>query len=123
MVPGAPAADAPVRDGGRERWWLELLGGEFRAVYFAALDPAQAARDVATLRDVLGGAGGVVAVGEVGPATVRDEQGLLRQRYDASPGTLYLMRPDQHVAARWRRWSAEDVAAALRRAQGVEHAA
>jgi 3-(3-hydroxy-phenyl)propionate hydroxylase len=123
MVPGAPAADAPVREGGRERWWLDLLGGEFCAVYFAAADAAQAARDVATLRDVLGGVGRVVAVGMEAPATVRDDEGQLRQRYDASPGTVYLVRPDQHVAARWRRWSAEEVVAALHRAQGVEHAA
>jgi 3-(3-hydroxy-phenyl)propionate hydroxylase len=123
MVPGASAADAPVREGGRERWWLDLLGGEFCAVYFAAADAAQAARDVAALRDLLGGAGRVVAVGAAAPATVRDDDGLLRQRYDASPGTLYLLRPDQHVAARWRHWSDDDVATALRRAQGVEHAA
>jgi 3-(3-hydroxy-phenyl)propionate hydroxylase len=113
----------PVREGGRERWWLDLLGGEFCAVYFAAADAAQAARDVAALRDLLGGAGRVVAVGAAAPATVRDDDGLLRQRYDASPGTLYLLRPDQHVAARWRHWSDDDVATALRRAQGVEHAA
>jgi 3-(3-hydroxy-phenyl)propionate hydroxylase len=38
------------------------------------------------------------------------------QRYDGQPGTVYLIRPDQHVAARWRRFDAAAVRAALQRA-------
>src|SRR5690606_34406217 len=34
-------------------------------------------------------------------ARVVDEQNLLAQRYDALDGTCYLIRPDQHIAARW----------------------
>ena len=44
--------------------------------------------------------------------------GLLFQRYDARPGTTYLVRPDQHVAARWRALDVEAVRAALGRALG-----
>ena len=47
---------------------------------------------------------------------LRDCEGLLRQRYDGRPGTCYLLRPDQHVCARWRRFDADDVRAAIRRA-------
>jgi 3-(3-hydroxy-phenyl)propionate hydroxylase len=47
---------------------------------------------------------------------VQDAEGLLAQRYDAQPGTVYLIRPDQHVAARWRRFDAAAIRAALRRA-------
>jgi 3-(3-hydroxy-phenyl)propionate hydroxylase len=39
-------------------------------------------------------------------------------RYDGQPGTVYLLRPDQHVCARWRKLDAAKVRAALARATG-----
>ena len=45
-------------------------------------------------------------------------QGLLAQRYDGRPGTVYLVRPDQHVAARWREFDEDQIQAALRRCLG-----
>jgi 3-(3-hydroxy-phenyl)propionate hydroxylase len=47
-----------------------------------------------------------------------DAEGLLAQRYDGRPGTVYLIRPDQHVAARWRAFDAAAVQAALARCLG-----
>ena len=62
----------------------------------------------------------VSAVGSVVPSTklttLVDRDGLVTRRYDLRPGTVYLLRPDQHVCARWRRASGESVQAALRRA-------
>ena len=50
-----------------------------------------------------------------------DAQGLVRQRYDAAPGTVVLLRPDQHVCARWRTMPTGDVIlAAMREALGHE---
>ena len=31
-----------------------------------------------------------------------DAQGWIAKRYDGKAGTTYLLRPDQHVVARWR---------------------
>ena len=51
-------------------------------------------------------------------AVVRDSEGCLAKRYDAQPGTAYLIRPDQHIAARWRAVNTDAVAAAVNRATG-----
>lgn len=47
-----------------------------------------------------------------------DPTGLCAQRLDASPGAAYLVRPDQHLCARWRAYDAGKVAAARARALG-----
>jgi 3-(3-hydroxy-phenyl)propionate hydroxylase len=99
MVPGAPAVDAPLAGGG---WLLRRLSGRgFAALVFDGDGSA-----------VVGGSDGLVPVDIVQlPCT-----GLAAERYDAKPGTVVLLRPDQHVCARWRAASAADVAAALKRA-------
>jgi 3-(3-hydroxy-phenyl)propionate hydroxylase len=45
-----------------------------------------------------------------------DAQGWMARRYDAQPGTTYLLRPDQHVAARWRQLQPAQVQQAVARA-------
>ena len=100
--PGAPASDAPL-DGG---WLLDRLGGRFQllAIDVAAPDRVESNGVIAeTLR--LG--------------VARDPSGALAERYlGAAPGALYLIRPDQHVAARWTGYDAANVTAALDRAIG-----
>jgi 3-(3-hydroxy-phenyl)propionate hydroxylase len=124
MAPGSTAVDAPVRIGNRSAWLLEQLRGGFHGLYFAngPLSPPQ----VAALRELRAAAVPVHLLAIVGPAaasasdmpTLIDTDGLIAKRYDGTPGTLYLFRPDQHVAARWRRFDPGAVTAALRRATG-----
>ncbi|MFM8465748.1 MAG: FAD-dependent oxidoreductase, partial [Burkholderiaceae bacterium] len=45
-----------------------------------------------------------------------DLQGLAFDRYDATDGSCYLARPDQHVAARWRETEVSRIVAAVARA-------
>ncbi|TPG49527.1 FAD-dependent oxidoreductase [Roseomonas nepalensis] len=101
MVPGAPALDAPLAGGD---WLLRHLGGGFVLLHFGEAAPAPPAT-VPPLR--------VLAV-----TAAADAEGLAARRYDARPGTTYLIRPDQHVCARWRRFDPEAVRAALDRATG-----
>jgi 3-(3-hydroxy-phenyl)propionate hydroxylase len=120
MVPGAPAADAPVTGPG-SRWFLDYLHGTFTLVAFGAVVPPDAAallhRNPIRCRVVQ-----VVADGPEPHAdsqvAIADASGLLTKRYDARPGTCYLFRPDQHVCARWRRFDLDAVSAALARATG-----
>ena len=48
-----------------------------------------------------------------------DPAGLAAQRYDAEPGTAYLLRPDGYVAARFRHPTRPALDAALARATGI----
>ncbi len=125
MVPGAPALDAPVRSRGHEAWLLDALQGGFVALYYA--DEAlgdRAAAELAALADgpipvrplVVARRGTDPGADRPGVTTLEDAQGLVAQRYDLRPGTAYLFRPDQHVAARWRELARERVRAAVDRA-------
>lgn len=44
---------------------------------------------------------------------ILDADGSAARAYDAEAGTAYLIRPDQHVAARWKQASGHDIASAL----------
>ncbi|MCZ2133941.1 MAG: FAD-dependent oxidoreductase [Burkholderiales bacterium] len=125
MEPGAPMDDAPVRVNGvdgRNEWLLDHLGNRFQLLLFvddpATLDTARL-QALTTQPGAIGVQPIVVTPGTAaapGILTLRDSNGRFAQRYDASDGTVYLARPDQHVAARWRRFDAAAIAAALRRA-------
>jgi 3-(3-hydroxy-phenyl)propionate hydroxylase len=124
MVPGAPSTDAPLlRADGSASWLLRELGtGSFTALVFdgegaaSAVHALQAAADAGAAVQVLHILPAVGGTAAPGTRALRDAQGLLAQRFDAEPGTAYLLRPDQHVCARWRAVSAADARAALRRA-------
>jgi 3-(3-hydroxy-phenyl)propionate hydroxylase len=59
---------------------------------------------------------GVIRIG--GGDGLSDSAGLAAARYDAEPGTAYLLRPDGYVAARFRRPTRSALDAALARATG-----
>jgi 3-(3-hydroxy-phenyl)propionate hydroxylase len=114
MIPGAPAADAPVA-GPAGDWLLSYLGEGFTLLAFGdAVEPfgiASLARDRIPCKVVQ--VGGTPASGATGAEDVR---GLAVARYDARPGTVYLLRPDQHVCARRRKFDLPSVRAAIARA-------
>jgi 3-(3-hydroxy-phenyl)propionate hydroxylase len=104
---GAPAADAPVQIDGQPGWLLrQLPGNGFDVLLF---DGPQTATITA---EIVAASQGLVPLNLV----VLPCDGPAAERYDARPGTAYLLRPDQHVCARWRQPAADQLAAALRRA-------
>jgi len=124
MHPGAPAADAPVLHDGSPDWLLRHAGNVFQLLLFVdspeSLDaPTRAA--LAALADanipvhtlLISATAGTAPAGTT---VLVDAQGLAARRFDARPGTAYLLRPDQHVAARWRRLDAAAVRTAVARA-------
>ncbi len=50
---------------------------------------------------------------------IADHDGVLHQRFAAAAGCFYLVRPDHHIAARWRTLNEGAVTAALAKAQGL----
>lgn len=147
MVPGAVALDAPVArlepfDGITEAakepdprqadaWFLGHLGDIFSLVVFDDGRPlplgslklpegvqlkvivVHSPEHAAEAKSRLSAAGNPQVTHLV------DVAGHLARRYDARPGTVYLIRPDQHVTARWRALDAGKVHDALRRALGL----
>ena len=123
MIPGAPLADAPIEAAGQPGWLLHQMGNRFQLLHYVddastldektALALAQLAQAAIAIEAI------IVAPRGQAPAglkTLIDTDGCIAQRYDLRPGTTYLVRPDQHVAARWRALDASKIKAALARA-------
>ena len=126
MVPGAVSTDAPVQVDGKDAWFLNQTGGSaFTGVYFCGLgdDLDACARRLAALADLPVPVRSLIVVprgaavkAAPGVTVVEDVEGIVTHRFDARPGTFYLLRPDQHVCARWRALDAASIEAALNRA-------
>jgi len=118
--PGSPCLDAPITGDGIESWFLNQLGDHFTGILFADAN-GSITNDMRVLRDQDIPVHTVV-VKPVGCAAhdgdIIDQQAQLQKHYDARPGTYYLIRPDQHVAARWRSFDLTKVNKALSRATG-----
>jgi 3-(3-hydroxy-phenyl)propionate hydroxylase len=97
MVPGSVALDAPVQlANGSAAWLLQQLAEGFTLlVYGADLNFATSCYVVRinAKNDLAKSAQ---------PNVLVDIDGLIAKRYDMQPDTAYLLRPDQHVCARWR---------------------
>ncbi|MCY1126501.1 FAD-dependent oxidoreductase [Frigidibacter sp. RF13] len=103
MLPGTCAADAPIRVGGKDGWLLGLLGERFTLLSFGTkVAPVDAGPFSPNLL--------------VAGKDFHDTLGHATERYDGKEGAVYLIRPDQHVAARWRTFDAEKVRTAIGRA-------
>jgi 3-(3-hydroxy-phenyl)propionate hydroxylase len=127
LVPGSPASDAPVRIDGHAGWLLDRVGGAPAVLYFMAPERAgdleRLVQLAGELRVVVVAPAGGSAFSTGGAVVVEDVDGLVARRYGAAPGTTYLLRPDQHIAARWRRWDAPAFERALARATGRKEVA
>jgi 3-(3-hydroxy-phenyl)propionate hydroxylase len=108
--PGSSMPDAPVAErSGQPKFLTDAFieqGTRFTLLEFGNGAAVEAPGDVGVIR--VGGVDGLV-----------DAAGLAGARYDAEPGTAYLLRPDGYVAARFRHPTKPALEAALARACGL----
>ena len=100
--PGSPCPDAPLGDG----WLLHRLGRGFTLMTLDAEAPAEmTAHGLPLARLAL---------------SARDNAALRARYLGTAPAAVYLIRPDQHVAARWDHYNAAEIHAAMARALALE---
>ena len=97
---GAPMVDAPVGDD----WLLGLLGGDFRLMTIDAEAPKRLEVDGITVTRVA--------------LSAKGNPDLAARYLGDATSAVYLMRPDQHVVARWPGFDAAEVTRALKIATG-----
>jgi 3-(3-hydroxy-phenyl)propionate hydroxylase len=95
---GTVCPDAPVTHEGRDGFLLEHLGGAFKLLVIGDAEAPPCGIEIV----------------RVGAGAIGDTQGLVASRLGAN--VVYLIRPDQHIAARFTTPRAEDIAAAIHRA-------
>ncbi|MGF1476548.1 MAG: FAD-dependent oxidoreductase [Geminicoccaceae bacterium] len=101
--PGSPCLDAPLRPGFLlDRLW----SGGFTLLGIEADVPQELEVD------------GIAIEGCRGTISNNAEPALAERYLGSEAAAVYLIRPDQHVAARWQRFEAAAVTDALRRAIG-----
>src|SRR5690606_38199017 len=125
---GAVAPDGPVTVDGVLGWWLGQLESRFALALFCntRIPEPDMLRALVALQDETPGMKVVLALSPAlaprapaGLHCVVDRQMTLARRYDAGDGACYLIRPDQHIAARWRTLDVGRIRAALKRATGA----
>ncbi|MEP1142384.1 MAG: FAD-dependent oxidoreductase [Henriciella sp.] len=91
--PGFPCLDAPIDWNGNLDWLLLQVGNAFKIVHFGDEPPASDFETILCPTD-----------------------SLAAERYGASDGGTYLVRPDQVVAARWKNATAKSIENAYKKA-------
>ncbi|UAA37446.1 FAD-dependent oxidoreductase [Paraneptunicella aestuarii] len=132
MASGVVCKDAPVHVDGNNTWLLNQLGIDFTFMVNIDVPESEQAALKALLQSVVElspAVNIVMATQTTAPALaelannsqmilIQDSKNVVSQRYDLSPGSAYLIRPDQVVCARWKAPSLEKVKEALQRALG-----
>ena len=126
LAPGWPPADAPVTVGGQSSFLTQQVGGQFQGLLFLQKPEDLSSKQLADLKaldqkevpihTLLVVAQPTPLREYEGMPVLVDVQGLAWKRYDATPGTYYLLRPDQYICARWRTLDRNKVEAAQRHA-------
>ena len=106
--PGTPAPDAPVLHGSERDWLLRHIGADGGFTLLAREVVPVPMPGITTLL--------IADTPRLG--AFEDHSGLAAARYGLSPGECVLLRPDQHIAARFTTAAPEPILAARDKAMG-----
>jgi 3-(3-hydroxy-phenyl)propionate hydroxylase len=109
VPPGAAMQDAMLRRGGESLYPTESAAPRFTLLYAEDGAPPRIPSSIEPI---------AISATDRDPSMLDDAQSQFATRYDATPGSAYLLRPDGHVAARFRQASARAIEAAWSRARG-----
>src|SRR5436190_8749308 len=117
-VSGSVAPNARLADGG---FLLDRAGHSMTALLFCRDAPNA---EQASLLDQLRALDNrfvalIIRRGGAAPGSIDDSDGDIARLFNARPGTLYLLRPDLHIAGRWKAVAADEVLRTARLCLGI----
>ena len=124
VFPGTNCIDAPVQVNGKNGWLLDFLGWQFKLLIFSdhnQLSDQQLEELKSLVNDTI--AVESLFISDQPPdnaCSLKDVKGLVAERYGISDTGVYLIRPDQYVAARWQSIDVTKIRAAVQRAIGKD---
>jgi 3-(3-hydroxy-phenyl)propionate hydroxylase len=129
MVPGAAIDDAPLQLAGQDTWLSDITGNEFIALIYSqnvdSISPALRLELTHLALQKLGVKVLIISptapVGQFELPVYIDAAGRFAERFDCQDNTTYLLRPDQHVTARWRSINVAFISAAVAKATMNTH--
>ncbi|MCJ0763680.1 FAD-dependent monooxygenase [Variovorax terrae] len=125
-LPGDILRECPLDIQGQPGFLTDLLGPRFTAIYFSEAGevPAALGEAFGDLAARVPFQAQVVARRAAAPGgAALDSSGRLFSMYGAQAGSLYLVRPDGHVMARWLEAEPEALVLAIDQALGLEQEA
>jgi len=129
-APGSPLPECPLIAGGETRHITELLPEGFVLLAYTdsgTLPPGTmdklnaAATDAGPLSLLLVAPEACLRLPDIKQHNAIDAHDRFCTLFDAAPSAMYLIRPDGHVCARWRKLRNGDLAAAMRAALAIRH--
>jgi 3-(3-hydroxy-phenyl)propionate hydroxylase len=120
LYPGSPLCDAPLIIEGHKRWLLRELDGRFALLFVPGDTESDQSMQSPVMQQWI--ALNDIKLIEIDLSKQLAESGdhkpLIQTRLDLTAGASWLIRPDQHLAARFRKLDANALAHAFARATG-----
>ncbi len=117
-APGFVAPDAPIKVDGNDTWLMDVFGNRFVAL----INPeGMTAEQIVTYKNLSSDMDVIEVRSDAsGENIINDEKGFMADRYDLKPGAVYLIRPDQYIAAYFASPEASELEGALKHSLGIQ---